>query len=80
MEITNSEFYKKLSDYQKQIINHLKNGAILQSNEGVNYKTWLKFPDGSIKNIRRNSVELITGEDSYQFLSFGNEGIKLKSE
>lgn len=74
----NSNYYKNLSKYQRSIVDEIIKGATLKCTEGPNYKTWLKFPDGSTGTVNRNSVAIITGPDSYQFLSFTNDGIKLK--
>lgn len=79
MEIANSKFYKKLTSYQRSIIDNMKQGGILKCTEGANYKVWLKMPDGSIKSVRRDSAEVITSEDSYQFLAFDNDGVKIKN-
>lgn len=65
-----------MTNYQKQILKDIQQGALLQCSEGINYKAWLKYQDGSIRNVRRDSACRVC--DVYQDkLIFGNlEGIK----
>lgn len=45
-----------MSNYQKTIVEELKNGSKIQSTEGANYRVWLIYPDGRTRNLRRDSV------------------------
>jgi hypothetical protein len=74
----NTNYYKSLSTAQKRIIDEMLKGAILDCSEGSNYKAWLKYPEGTKKSINRISAEKITTESSYQYLSFSNDGWKIK--
>jgi hypothetical protein len=62
-----------MSTYQKKIVEALKAGAKLQSNEGRNYKTWLIHTDGSTERIRRDSAEKVCIEFDSK-LVFGEWG------
>lgn len=74
----NSNYYKNLTSHQQQIVDKILEGSVLKSSEGKNYKSWLVNLDNSITKIKRNTAEAITNEASYQYLSFTNEGIKIK--
>lgn len=59
-----------LSSYQQKIWKSLLNGALIQCSEGINYKTWLIYPDGKREKVRRDSVESLCAKmDCY--LKFG---------
>ena len=64
-----------MTNYQDQILKDLKNGAKLQCTEGINYTTWLIYPDGKKRNIRRDSAEKVCNENE-RLLIFGrHDGI-----
>ena len=66
------------SNYQTKIVEALKNGAKLQCTEGSNYKTWLVYPDGKRKIVRRDSANKICS-DFESKLVFGEwSGIRWK--
>jgi hypothetical protein len=68
-----------MNNYQKQIVEDLKTGAVLQCTEGENYRCWLVYPDGKHKNIRRDSANKICS-DYENHLIFGQQhGIKWKT-
>jgi hypothetical protein len=48
-----------MTKYQTKIFEDIKDGALLKSTEGKNYKCWLLYPDGSKKNIRKDSAEKV---------------------
>lgn len=65
-----------MTKYQLMIFEALKIGARLQSTEGENYRCWLIYPNGTRKNIRRDSAEKVCDENE-QHLIFGeHEGIR----
>lgn len=61
-----------MTNYQSQIYKDLKEGAILQSSEGENYKTWLIYLNGVEKRIRRDSAEKVC-EEKESSLIFGHK-------
>lgn len=65
-----------MSKYQTKIVEALKNGAKLQCTEGVNYRTWLVYPNGETESIRRDSAIKICA-DFFDNLCFGEpDGIR----
>lgn len=48
-----------MSKYQAKIVDALKTGAKLQCTEGVNYRTWLIYPDGKKEIVRRDSANKV---------------------
>jgi hypothetical protein len=65
-----------MSEYQRKIVEALKNGAKLQCTEGVGYKTWLVYPNGKTENIRRDSAIKVCA-DFFDNLCFGeSDGIR----
>jgi hypothetical protein len=48
-----------ISLYQTKIVDALKNGAKLQCSEGVNYRTWLVYPNGEVETVRRDSANKV---------------------
>ncbi len=67
-----------MSKYQQMIINSLKDGAKLQSTEGNNYKTYLIFPNGERKNIRRDSSEKVCLEYESKLVFGEKDGIRYR--
>jgi tRNA G37 N-methylase TrmD len=64
-----------MTKYQDQILKDLKNGAKLQCTEGRNYKTWLVYPDGTKRKVRRDSADKVCAENE-SILIFGrHDGI-----
>lgn len=59
-----------MSKYQTKIVEALKSGAKLQCTEGVNYRTWLVYPNGETENIRRDSANKVC-TDFFNKLIFG---------
>lgn len=66
-----------MTSYQKMILDCLKAGAVLDCNEGANYKAWLKMPNGELKYVRRDSASKVVSENENR-LVFTNDGIKWK--
>lgn len=61
------------------IVELLKDGALLNCTEGTDYKTWLEFPNGNKQSIRRDTAEKICNVYMDK-LNFGNDGITWKSK
>ena len=57
--IIRSTFYKKLSQYQKCIINEMVRGAVLDCNEGSNYICWLEYENGNKLKLNKKSCEIM---------------------
>ena len=67
-----------MSKYQNEIIEAIKNGAKLQCSESNNRRAWLKYTNGDIKYIRRDSANKVCEQYS-DILIFGEyEGIRYK--
>lgn len=61
-----------MNSYQNKIVEALKNGAKLRT-EGDNYKTWLIYPNGEKKVVRRDSANKVC-IDFENKLIFGEMG------
>jgi hypothetical protein len=59
-----------MTKYQDQVFTDLKEGARLHCTEGYRYKTWLSYPDGKKRTIRRDSAETVCQKKA-EFLLFG---------
>jgi hypothetical protein len=57
-----------MSKYQTKIVEALKNGAKLQCTEGLNYKTWLVYPNGDKETIRRDSANKVCSKFEHKLI------------
>jgi hypothetical protein len=49
-----------LTPYQINILNELKDKeTYLATNEGANYRAWVKYPNGDKKTVRKDTVSLL---------------------
>jgi len=62
-----------MSYYQLQILEALQIGAKLRCTEGEKFKTWLVYPNGERKTVRRDSAIKVCA-DNDEFLVFGEHG------
>lgn len=69
---------KEVTKYQLKIIEALKLGARLQSNEGKDYKTWLIYPNGDELIVRRDSAEKVCEIYDRQLIFGEHLGIRWK--
>lgn len=60
----------KLSKYQNDIINELKKGFYIWTNEGENYKAWLGDDKGVvIKYIRVRTAEILFNKNIIKYIN-----------
>lgn len=57
----------KINKTQDFILNSLSKGAVLQCSEGKNFKTWLRFEDGTKKTIRRDQSDKFCAENNVEY-------------
>lgn len=64
-----------MTKYQNQILKDMKDGAKLRCTEGTNYKTWLLYPDGEKRTIKRDAAEKVCTENAELLLFGRHDGI-----
>ena len=67
----------KISKYQREIIKKMKNqGAVIDCDEGGNYKVWLRFPNGKKEIVRKDTINSLSEKGAFK--DYGAEnGLKL---
>jgi len=69
----------RITKVQQTILLEMEMGAKLQSTEGTNYKTWLEFPDGSIRPIPTKTAEKFCDTFEEDLVFGESEGIRLRA-
>jgi hypothetical protein len=70
----------KLSKYQREIVNELKDGALLRCTEGENYICWLFFPKTKKRRyIRRDSANIVCSKMESELVFGENGGIRMRN-